>query len=95
MEWYWLRERTSNVLCFFHQLAKTVFLDPRPEYQRVNVSWQPDDPIPVAISTGSQCSSRLLSMRSANVLLELPARSEEKTQIPEGTLVDALVIASI
>jgi gephyrin len=77
------------------KLAKAVSLDPRPEYQRVKLSWQPDDPIAVAMSTGSQCSSRLLSLRTANALLELPARSDNITQISEGTLVNALIIGSI
>ncbi|XP_031558452.1 gephyrin-like [Actinia tenebrosa] len=77
------------------KLANAIALDPRPEYQRVKLSWQPDDPVAVATTTGSQCSSRLLSLRTANALLELPPRSDTLTQIPEGSLVNALIIGSV
>ena len=43
----------------------------------------------VACSTGGQISSRLLSLRSANVLLEIPAAAGV---LPEGSLVSALVL---
>lgn len=46
----------------------------------------------VAESTGLQMSSRLLSMKSANCLLELPATG---TMLPAGTCVQAVVIADI
>ena len=45
-----------------------------------------------AESTGGQISSRLLSMRTANALLELP--SAEGT-LSAGTLVSALLIADL
>jgi len=44
----------------------------RPEYHRVWLSWHDSRGAFVATSTGGQRSSRLLSMRSANALLELP-----------------------
>ena len=46
----------------------------------------------VAASTGNQASSRLLSMRSANALLELPAGSGV---LPQGAPVDALLIGDL
>ena len=48
----------------------------RPEYHRATVRWEPSLHDGrgglLAVSTGMQASSRLLSMRSANALLELP-----------------------
>lgn len=45
-----------------------------------------------AESTGHQMSSRLLSMKSANTLLELPASGK---LMPAGTSVSAIVISDI
>lgn len=72
-------------------------LDPdRPEFHRVTVSWELDDgtghPGFVAKSTGHQISSRLLSMRSANALLELP---QAPAIVPAGVLVPALLIDNL
>lgn len=77
------------------KLLQPVDLDPRPEYYRVVLSWKPGEPVPSAISTGSQCSSRLLSMRTANALLVLPPRSDNQTRIDTGEIVDALIIGEI
>lgn len=77
------------------KVASDVYLDPRPEYHRVVLTWQRDDPIPVAVSTGSQCSSRLLSMRTANALLVLPPKSDTRMMLPKDSVVDALVIGSL
>jgi gephyrin len=75
-------------------LAQTVSLDPeRPEYHRAVLTW--DGSLNggaggyLAASTGRQVSSRLLSMRSANALLELPAGEGEMAQ---GTTVSALLL---
>jgi len=75
-------------------LAQTVSLDPeRPEYHRAVLTW--DGRLNggaggyLAASTGRQVSSRLLSMRSANALLELPAGEGEMAQ---GTTVSALLL---
>lgn len=46
----------------------------------------------IAESTGHQISSRLLSMKSANALLELPPTGN---LIPAGTSVAAIVISDI
>jgi len=77
------------------KLPQPVDLDPRPEYHRVVLSWKLGEAVPSAISTGSQCSSRLLSMRTANALLVLPPRSDELTRINAGQIVDALIISEI
>jgi len=77
-------------------------LDPeRPEYHRATLQWS-RCPVPGgvegadpevwcwwALSTGNQISSRLLSARSANALLELP---QAAGTLAAGTLVSALLI---
>jgi len=79
------------------QLEQPLRLDPeRPEYHRATVQW--DDALHSgaggfrASSTGIQASSRLLSMRTANALLELPQRAGE---LPAGNTVSALLIGTI
>jgi len=52
----------------------------------------PTAPVPTATPTGAQHSSRLLSMRAADVLLELPAKTEEQAFLPAGAVVAALDI---
>ncbi|MCB0162495.1 MAG: hypothetical protein KDD83_30365, partial [Caldilineaceae bacterium] len=78
-------------------LAQPLSLDPeRPEYHRATLRWSPDlnDGAGgfLAASTGSQASSRLLSMRTANALLELPERAGT---LPTGAVVDALLIGEL
>src|SRR3990167_2230311 len=73
-------------------LQDSLKLDPeRPEYHRASVYWYPKDNEFFAFSTGSQASSRLLSMRSANALLELPQKSGT---IHRGEHVTALLISN-
>lgn len=79
------------------QLAQMLPLDPdRPEYHRATLQW--DRTLNgghggyLAVSTGSQASSRLLSMRTANALLELPQADGE---LPAGATVSALLIGSV
>jgi gephyrin len=68
----------------------------RPEYHRATATW--DTTLNGgqggyrAVSTGSQVSSRLLSMRTANVLLELP---QAEGTLPAGSVVSALVIGEL
>jgi gephyrin len=68
----------------------------RPEYHRATATW--DSTLADgqgsyrAASTGSQASSRLLSMRTANVLLELP---QAEGKLPAGSVVSALVIGEL
>lgn len=76
------------------QLAQPLPLDAyRPEYHRVTLQW--DSTLHggnggyLAHSTGSQASSRLLSMRTANALLELP---QATGTLPVGATVNALLL---
>ncbi len=78
-------------------LAQPLPLDSyRPEYHRAILAWdaQADDGRGglVAHSTGNQASSRLLSMRSANALLELP---QGEGILPVGAAVSALLIGEL
>uniref|UniRef100_H2XUG5 Gephyrin n=1 Tax=Ciona intestinalis TaxID=7719 RepID=H2XUG5_CIOIN len=74
------------------KLSSDVRLDSRPEYQRVQLRWEPREPIPWAHSTGRQVSSRLLSMLTANALLMLPPSSDACKVIKRGEIVEAMVI---
>ncbi|XP_066281591.1 gephyrin-like isoform X2 [Branchiostoma lanceolatum] len=76
-------------------LLSDLKLDPRPEYHRAALYWPPDDPIPLATSTGSQMSSRLLSMHMANALLVLPPRTDQRAMMRKGDLVDAMIISRL
>ena len=78
-------------------LAQPLALDPyRPEYHRAILRWEPtlDDGRGglLATSTGNQASSRLLSLRSANALLELP---QGEGVLPIGAVVTALLIGEL
>ncbi|KAG9457381.1 hypothetical protein H6P81_001889 [Aristolochia fimbriata] len=68
----------------------------RPEFHRAIIRWEVDDgsgnPGFVAESTGYQMSSRLLSMKSANALLEVPATG---AVLSPGTSLRAIVISDI
>ncbi|KAL5008960.1 hypothetical protein ScPMuIL_014541 [Solemya velum] len=77
------------------KVDKSLRLDHRPEFHRVVLQWSGDGDYPVASSTGSQISSRLLSMRAANALLTLPPKSDDKSEISTDELVEALIIAKI
>ena len=72
-----------------HQLPLDAF---RPEYHRATLRWDDERSCFVAASTGSQASSRLLSMRTANALLALPQR---EGTLAAGESVDALLIGEI
>ncbi|PWA44148.1 molybdopterin biosynthesis CNX1 protein / molybdenum cofactor biosynthesis enzyme CN [Artemisia annua] len=68
----------------------------RKEFHRAIIRWENNAGLSfpgfVAESTGHQLSSRLLSMKSANALLELPPLGRE---IPSGTRVSAILISDI
>ncbi|GFP97590.1 molybdopterin biosynthesis protein cnx1 [Phtheirospermum japonicum] len=68
----------------------------RPEFHRATVSWEINNGTGIsgfiAESTGHQISSRLLSMKSANALLELPPTGD---LIPVGTSVVAIIVSDI
>ncbi|KAH9619317.1 hypothetical protein KSS87_004052 [Heliosperma pusillum] len=77
------------------RLERPIKADPiRPEFHRATIKWKDNDgsgrPGFVAESTGQQMSSRLLSMKSANALLELPAGGR---LLPPGMSVSAIVIS--
>ncbi|KAK7320512.1 hypothetical protein VNO77_30051 [Canavalia gladiata] len=79
------------------RLRQPVKTDPhRPEYHRASVIWTDNDgtgnPGFVAVSTGHQMSSRLLSMKSANALLEFPATG---SVISAGIPVSAIIISDL
>ncbi|KAM3324298.1 molybdopterin biosynthesis protein CNX1-like [Capsicum chacoense] len=79
------------------RLKHSVKPDPlRPEFHRAVISWQLNDGSGyqgfIAESTGHQISSRLLSMKSANALLELPA---SETSLPAGASVSAILVSDI
>jgi gephyrin len=76
-------------------LAQPLALDAyRPEYHRASLRWestlQGGHGGYLASSTGNQASSRLLSMRTANALLELP---QGEGQLSAGALVSALLLS--
>ena len=75
-------------------LAQPLRLDAyRPEYHRATLRWASHlnngNGGFLAVSTGSQSSSRLLSMRTANALLELP---QAEGELPVGAVVTALLL---
>jgi len=76
------------------RLAQPLKMDPeRPEYHRATVNWSAaGEGGLVAYSTGGGLSSRLLSARSANALLELP---QAKGSLSTGAVVTALLISDI
>ena len=75
------------------RLAQPLPLDSfRPEFHRATLHWDDGQSCFVAASTGSQASSRLLSMRTANALLALPQR---EGVLAAGAAVDALIIGDL
>ncbi|KAF3336319.1 molybdopterin biosynthesis protein CNX1 isoform X1 [Carex littledalei] len=78
------------------RIAHPIKGDPfRPEYHRAVLKWALNDgtgrPGYVAESTGKQASSRLLSMKSANALLNLEATNQ--IILPAGTSVPAILLS--
>ncbi|XP_022891833.1 molybdopterin biosynthesis protein CNX1 [Olea europaea var. sylvestris] len=79
------------------RLKRSIKTDPiRPEFHRAFVKWEVNNRLGnsgfVAESTGHQMSSRLLSMKSANAFLELPASGN---LIPAGSFVVASIISDL
>lgn len=80
-------------------MKEDIILDNRPEFRRACLKEYTENsstylPLAEAIS-GSQISSRLLSVRRANLLLQLPAKTDSYAIIKSGTPIKALVIGSI
>jgi gephyrin len=49
----------------------------------------------LAVSTGNQISSRMLSMRSCNALLKLPGKTDQLKELSKGTVVNAILIGQL
>eukprot|EP00884_Botryococcus_braunii_P007016 jgi/Botrbrau1/16315/Bobra.0066s0083.1 len=81
------------------RINRDIACDERPEYHRATLRWSTANQYGegegefLAESTGGQISSRLLSMRSANALLEIP--SDAGRVLPAGMRVSALLIADL
>ncbi|CAN6557432.1 unnamed protein product [Malus baccata var. baccata] len=89
--------KNPHLLRVHARLRQPLKTDPaRPEFHRAIIGWELNDglgyPGFVAESTGHQRSSRILSMKSANALLELPATG---SVIAAGTSVPAIIISDI
>ncbi|KAL8201785.1 hypothetical protein R6Q57_010932 [Mikania cordata] len=90
----WINPLLPRVNAYLKHSIRT---DPaRKEFHRAIIKWEKNAglgfPGFVAESTGHQMSSRLLSMKSANALLELPPSGRE---IPSGSPVLAILISDI
>eukprot|EP00455_Lapot_gusevi_P017615 TRINITY_DN1947_c0_g1_i5.p1 TRINITY_DN1947_c0_g1~~TRINITY_DN1947_c0_g1_i5.p1 ORF type:complete len:470 (-),score=108.58 TRINITY_DN1947_c0_g1_i5:16-1425(-) len=73
-------------------LAHPVTLDPeRPEYHRSSLAYDSNSHTFYSVTTGSQSSSRLLSMRSATCLVEVPQGSG---RLEAGHTLPAAVLSS-
>ncbi|KAI0230345.1 hypothetical protein L0F63_001113 [Massospora cicadina] len=79
------------------KLVHDIALDPRPEYHRAVVSAPPPgEGYLLARGTGSQLSSRLMSLAGANALLVLPPASDHDPPVlPAGSLVQAIMRATL
>uniref|UniRef100_A0A915PMP5 MoaB/Mog domain-containing protein n=1 Tax=Setaria digitata TaxID=48799 RepID=A0A915PMP5_9BILA len=77
------------------RLCETINLDQRPEYRRACLKPDPGN-LPRAICLEKeQMSSRLLSVRSANLLLKLPAYTDAKSTVQKDEIIDAIVIGRL
>lgn len=93
--YFYLTETFYSLIHFQkQQIDFDACLDQRPEYHRSKLNWDTDDGVPLAVSTGSQCSSRLLSMRSCHCLLEMPS-SDNTKRLTRGSLVTALLLPKL
>ncbi|XP_074645506.1 gephyrin-like isoform X2 [Tubulanus polymorphus] len=77
------------------KVMSDLHLDSRPEYHRSILTFNKDEMVPTAQSTGCQLSSRLLSMSTANAALVLPVKTEQRSEIKAGEIVDAILIGSL
>jgi len=77
------------------ELSTSLKLDPRPEYHRAMISFDCSTSKFIAVSTGNQISSRMLSMRNCNALLKLPKKTDDLIELEKGTMVDAILIGQL
>lgn len=68
----------------------SIRLDVRPEFVRAIIDYSEDEP--VASLTGNQRSSRLMSVKDANALIFLPAKSTNLSEIKSGSKVKAILL---
>ncbi|VIO98596.1 Uncharacterized protein BM_BM5625 [Brugia malayi] len=77
------------------RLSETIKLDRRPEYRRACLLPDPKN-LPRAICLEkAQMSSRLLSIRGANLLLKLPPCTDTKSTVQKNEVVEAIVIGRL
>ena len=85
------------------KLGEDIQLDgEREEFHRVFLRWESENTfdkehslVPTAYSTGKQISSRILSMKEADALIELPVGNATHTKLPKGTIVSIVPIADL
>ncbi|KAJ3068082.1 hypothetical protein HDU98_008766 [Podochytrium sp. JEL0797] len=82
------------------KVAHSITLDARPEFYRARITVENGaaksggSPF-LAHGTGSQMSSRMLSMRGANAMLKLPAATETRAELKEGEEVEAFLFGEL
>ncbi|GAC95067.1 molybdenum cofactor biosynthesis protein [Pseudozyma hubeiensis SY62] len=77
------------------KLSSGMKLDPRPEFHRVVVKVDADGEL-VAYSTGSQRSSGMHSMSTANALIALPALQKDgQRMVEKGSRVRAILLGAV
>ncbi|CAN8252488.1 unnamed protein product [Cochlearia groenlandica] len=90
----WTSPYSLRVQARLQNPVKSDFI--RPEFHRAIIKWEDNDGSGtsgfIAESTGHQMSSRLLSMRSANALLEVPATGNV---LSAGSSVSAVIVSDI
>ena len=92
-----MHARAADLLArgYAHASALSITrLCPRPQRASREVPLAADA-VPTATPTGVQRSSRLLSMRGANALLLLPARTDAVPTLDGGIRVQALLLSPL
>ncbi|CBY10280.1 unnamed protein product [Oikopleura dioica] len=74
------------------KLAQEIVFDGRPEYHRCILDYSRESELPLAVSTGSQCSANIQSMARANALIIVPQFSEAKESYTSGEIASAMLI---
>ena len=87
------------------KLAQEIVFDGRPEYHRCILGelklsridelfsdYSRESELPLAVSTGSQCSANIQSMARANALIIVPQFSEAKESYTSGEIASAMLI---
>ena len=88
------------------KLAQEIMFDGRPEYHRCILGkhlypdsyftaisdYSRESELPLAVSTGSQCSANIQSMAKANALIIVPQLSDAKESYVSGEIASAMLI---